>query len=159
MTAGLPFRTRSARAGFAALASALSLLACSASPGARSNDMARGGAGSGGGGGALAGAGGSMSGTGGGSGAAAGGGAGASAGSSAGGSAGAAGGGSGGVASDPCAGATVCDDFEASTFDSAWSIQMSSTPPPVLDTSKFHGGAQSAKFIGSSQQAFLVAAV
>ncbi len=84
--------------------------------------------------------------------------AGASAGTSSGGSSGS-GGGSAGGSSDPCAAAAICDDFEASTIDSAWSVQMSSTPVPVLDTTKFHGGSQSVKFVGSSQQAFLVGAV
>ncbi len=161
----VPFCARSRLRGAALLASLQLVFGCSAEPAERSRTSVSGSGGtstsSGGSAGAVAGGAAGSSGSGGTT-AGTGGAAGSNAGTSSGGNAGTGGGGGGSggtTGGDPCAGAAICDDFEAATIDSAWTPQMDSTPAPALDTTKFHSGAQSVKFVGSSQQSFLVAPV
>jgi len=59
--------------------------------------------------------------------------------------------GTGGAGGDPCATALFCDDFETYTAGQApgspWSKQVSSGSTVAVDTTQFHSGAQSVKFV------------
>ncbi len=65
----------------------------------------------------------------------------------------------GSVGGDPCATASLCDDFEGG-IDAAWQIQPDSTPVPMIDSSKGANGSSSSVVVEvTSQQSFIAAAV
>jgi hypothetical protein len=75
-------------------------------------------------------------------------------GGSGGGAAGTGGAGTGGAAGDPCATALFCDDFEKYTAGQApgapWTRQVSTGSTAAVDTTQFHSGTKSVKFVAAS---------
>lgn len=60
---------------------------------------------------------------------------------------------------DPCATASLCDDFEGG-LDPAWQIQPDSTPVPMVDSTKGANGSSSSVVVEvTSQQSFIAAPV
>lgn len=65
----------------------------------------------------------------------------------------------GSAGGDPCATASLCDDFEGG-MDPAWQTQPDSTPVPMIDSSKGANGSSSSVVVEvTSQQSFIAAPV